>query len=117
MRQTFFRIIMTLLFYVSVIIVMSFLLRCFGIYINEPKSNYNLHEDGVCIIRHLLTKEMTNKIKEYINAETPIMIKEEITKSENIKSQIQEILGSSYVFHDCIFLIKKITNSYLSSGL
>jgi len=66
-----------------------------------------LHEDGVCIIRNLLTKEMTNKIKEYINAETPIMIKEEITKSENIKSQIREILGSSYVFHDYIFLIKK----------
>jgi len=93
---------------VIIIITVSFLVRLFVLYnTGSKKQTYNLQEDGVCVIKNMISEKDIQQYKTYIARDEVLYVKDQILHSEKIKHRVQTILNSSYLFHDYIFLLKK----------
>jgi len=69
--------------------------------------NYKLHQDGVCVIKNIISKNTIMEFKTKIEMDQTLDVKKEIMESTHIKNKIKDMLGPSYKFHDYVFLIKK----------
>lgn len=90
------------------LIILSIVLRFY--YLHQNIKNppiYNLKKDGICVMKHLLSKSEVEKIKNYIETRKTMAAKEYIINSEKIKRKIIKLLGPDYKFHDYIFSIKR----------
>jgi hypothetical protein len=71
------------------------------------KNNYDLSEDGICIIRNSLNTQEMNELVERCNNDNFRFAKEMIISNTNLKTNIIKETGQDYEFHDYIFIIKK----------
>ena len=110
--------ITTIIFIIFFFVILSICIRYYyvtAIYLGPP-SNANdsiaqkitqLNDAGVLVMPRLVSNDDIQTITKYINNNDIQKAKQYIMHSNIIKSQITQILGADYEFHDYIFLIKK----------
>ena len=75
--------------------------------ISDPSINYDIHEDGLCIIKNVLSINEINRLKNQCNNNNYKNIKSYIINNKKINNQIYQYIDHNYIFQDYIFIIKK----------
>ena len=77
--------------------------------ISNPINNYDLTNDGLCVIKNLLSNDEINKLKNESMKDNYKSVKEYIINNEKINNIIKNYTNNNYQFQDYIFIIKKST--------
>lgn len=70
-------------------------------------NNYTLKNDGIIIIKNVLSEDEINYLKNLSDNNNYKKVKSNIINNKNIQKIIYDKLGDGYQFHDYIFIIKK----------
>jgi len=97
-------VIMLYFFYIFLTLILKKIFRK----INKNNiNNYNLNKDGAIILSEVLSNSDINLIKNLIEANKLIDIKNYIIDSQKIKNIILNLFGPYYEFQDYIFILQK----------
>lgn len=74
---------------------------------NHWKRQYNLKQDGVCILKNFISKAEIKHLKKDCEENKYKNAKDYIINNPKINTRIRSYTGSGYEFQDYIFIIKK----------
>jgi ectoine hydroxylase-related dioxygenase (phytanoyl-CoA dioxygenase family) len=69
--------------------------------------DYNLKDNGIIVIKDILSKEDLDIIATFVDNEQYLEIKKYIHNNTNILNKIKNTIGDDYIFQDYIFTLKK----------
>lgn len=94
-----------------ILIIIIFILFFLNLILLKDKysslNNYTLKDDGIIIVKNVLSEKEINYLKNLSNNNDYKSVKNNIINNENIQKIIYDKLGHAYQFHDYIFIIKK----------
>lgn len=96
-----------ILIIILLLILFSLIVKNIYRYLTKHNKKYNIKKDGAIILPQILNSNEIDIFKNMIENKKSIELKNYIINSESINKKIKNILGSGYIFHDYIFIIKK----------
>jgi len=105
MKTLLIILILCILFLISLSIILRYTINK-NLEYSEYK-NFNLIDNGIIVIKNILSIEDLDIINKYANNDKFLLIKKYIHNNKTILKKITDTLGPDYIFQDYIFTLKK----------
>jgi len=96
-----------MLYLLIILFIIYFIINTFVFKDRISTINYNLKDDGVCLLPNILLKDEIEKIRELCYNKKYKEMNDYLINHDNLKKECFKQCGENYVFQDYIFIIQK----------